>query len=165
MDRTEQMDRTERTELRESAEGMCPARASRAFALSDRESLISRLESVGRIPDFEYLRAPQKGLIMVRGRAGGAGRLFNLCEALATRCSVRVNRRCGHAYVLGDDPAKALAAALASALYLDPDYSGKMASVVLELEGELDRKRELARRKAMETKVEFFTLARGEDDD
>jgi alpha-D-ribose 1-methylphosphonate 5-triphosphate synthase subunit PhnG len=141
------------------------ARTMRALALADRESLISRLEAVGRIPDFEYLREPQKGLIMVRGRAGGVGRPFNLGEALACRCSVSVRGRLGHAYVLGDDPPKALAAAIAAALAQDPEYSDRIASMVLALEEELARKRGGEQKRAMETRVEFFTLVRGEDED
>jgi alpha-D-ribose 1-methylphosphonate 5-triphosphate synthase subunit PhnG len=137
----------------------------RALALADRESLFSRLEAVGRIPDFEYLREPQKGLIMIRGRAGGVGSPFNLGEALASRCSVSVNGHTGHAYVLGDDPAKALAAAIAAALAQDPAYAVGIVEMVLALEGELDRERGLERRKTMETRVDFFTLARGEDED
>jgi alpha-D-ribose 1-methylphosphonate 5-triphosphate synthase subunit PhnG len=138
---------------------------ARALALADRESFLARLEAVGRLPDFEYLREPQKGLIMVRGRTGGTGRPFNLCEALASRCSVSVNGHQGHAYVLGDDPERALAAAIASALARDPAYAGKIAGMVLELEDELARKREAQLARTMQTKVDFFTLVRGEDDD
>jgi alpha-D-ribose 1-methylphosphonate 5-triphosphate synthase subunit PhnG len=123
------------------------------------------MEAMGPIPPFEYLRKPQKGLIMVRGRVGGTGCPFNLGEALASRCSVRVNGRLGHAYVLGDDPAKALAAAIAAALAQVPEYSARISGLVLALEEEIDRAREREWRKTMETKVDFFTLARGDNDD
>ncbi|MDR1035636.1 MAG: phosphonate C-P lyase system protein PhnG [Deltaproteobacteria bacterium] len=141
------------------------ARVARILALADRESLLARLEAVGRIPDFEYLREPQKGLVMVRGRAGGTGSPFNLCEVLVSRCSVSVRGRPGHAYVLGDDPSRALAAAVAAALAGDPEFSGRISAMVAALEEELARKRERERKRTMETRVEFFTLARGEDED
>ncbi|MDR1607304.1 MAG: phosphonate C-P lyase system protein PhnG, partial [Deltaproteobacteria bacterium] len=42
------------------------ARTSRALALADPERLIELIEGLGEIPPFEYLRAPQKGLVMIR---------------------------------------------------------------------------------------------------
>jgi alpha-D-ribose 1-methylphosphonate 5-triphosphate synthase subunit PhnG len=60
---------------------------------------------------FEWLRAPEIGLAMVRGRIGGEGDRFNLGEATVTRCAVRHQPARGPAtagvgYVLGRDPAR-----------------------------------------------------------
>jgi alpha-D-ribose 1-methylphosphonate 5-triphosphate synthase subunit PhnG len=38
---------------------------------------------------FEWLRAPEQGLVMVRARIGNTGDRFNLGEATVTRCVVR----------------------------------------------------------------------------
>ena len=64
----------------------------------------------------EFLRRPETGLVMLRGRAGGTGQAFNLGEASVTRCSVRLSDgQVGTGYVLGRDQRKAeLVAVLAS---------------------------------------------------
>ncbi|MEE4381134.1 MAG: phosphonate C-P lyase system protein PhnG, partial [Pseudomonadales bacterium] len=41
-------------------------------------------------PAFTTLRAPEFGLVMVRGRTGGTGDRFNLGEMTVTRCAVRL---------------------------------------------------------------------------
>ena len=43
------------------------------------------------LPDYVALRAPETGLVMVRGRIGGTGAPFNVGEMTVTRCSVPVN--------------------------------------------------------------------------
>ncbi len=45
------------------------------------------------MPAFEWLRAPQTGLAMVRGRIGGTGNAFNLGEATVTRATYRAGAR------------------------------------------------------------------------
>jgi len=54
-------------------------------------------------PEFEWLRAPETGAVMVRGRAGGSGKPFNLGEMTVTRCALRLldDGVIGHAYVQG----------------------------------------------------------------
>jgi alpha-D-ribose 1-methylphosphonate 5-triphosphate synthase subunit PhnG len=37
-----------------------------------------------------WLRAPETGLMMVQGRAGGTGERFNLGEVTVTRCALRL---------------------------------------------------------------------------
>ena len=50
----------------------------------------------------DVLRAPETGLVMLRGRMGADGAAFNLGEATVTRCAVRLaTGEEGHAYVLG----------------------------------------------------------------
>jgi alpha-D-ribose 1-methylphosphonate 5-triphosphate synthase subunit PhnG len=120
---------------------------------------------LGDLPPFEYLRKPQKGLVMVKARADAHNAPFNLGEALATRCSLSVNGNVGHAYVLGDEPTKCLAAALADALAQDPDYRPAIEQIALALEMDLARERAAKLEKIQKTKVEFFTLVRGEDAD
>ena len=51
---------------------------------------------------YTFVRAPEVGLVMVRGRAGGTGVRFNLGELPVSRCSVRLaDGTIGHAYVGG----------------------------------------------------------------
>ena len=121
------------------------------------------LQQAGPLPTHELLKAPETGTVMVEGRAGGAGRRFNLGEATVTRCVVRLEGRLGFAYALGRDTAKAHLAARLDALLQDPSRrAGLMAAVVEPLERGQAAGRELASRKAAATKVAFFTLARGD---
>ena len=41
-------------------------------------------------PGFDWLRRPETGAVMVRGRMGGTGAPFNLGEMTVTRCSLTI---------------------------------------------------------------------------
>jgi alpha-D-ribose 1-methylphosphonate 5-triphosphate synthase subunit PhnG len=100
---------------------------------------------------------------MLEGRAGGAGRRFNLGEATMTRCVVRVNGILGFAYALGRDKAKAQLAARLDALLQDPAHRDVLMSTVIQpLATAQGQAKEMASRKAAATKVDFFTLVRGD---
>ena len=100
---------------------------------------------------------------MVRGRAGGTGAPFNLGEMTVTRCSVKlVCGTVGHGFVQGRRKTCAEASALVDAL-MQTDRSENAAGAVLApLEAEETARREKRARKAAATKVEFFTMVRGE---
>ncbi|TIV77615.1 MAG: phosphonate C-P lyase system protein PhnG, partial [Mesorhizobium sp.] len=71
---------------------------------------------------FEWLRSPDVGLVMVRGRAGGTGNVFNLGEMTITRASVRLeDGTVGHGYVQGRSKRQAELAAIIDALLQQPD--------------------------------------------
>lgn len=115
-------------------------------------------------PDFALLRAPEIGSVMVRGRMGATGDAFNLGETTVTRCSIRLNTgEDGHGYVQGRDKTKALQAALVDAV-MQTDAAKRMrATVLTPLEASMRAAKDTRAAKAAATKVDFFTLARGED--
>lgn len=115
--------------------------------------------------DFERLRAPHVGLVMVRGRAGGTGQLFNLGEMTVARASVRLkDGTVGHGYVQGRDRRQAELAAVMDALLQQENRRAELLAAVIEpLRAKAESRRIERSRKAASTKVEFFTLARGED--
>ncbi|NCO20944.1 MAG: phosphonate C-P lyase system protein PhnG [Rhodobacterales bacterium] len=115
-------------------------------------------------PAFDWLRAPEVGSTMVRGRAGGTGTPFNLGEITVTRCALRLPcGTVGHAYVQGRDRNHAEAAALVDAL-MQTDAAPRIRAAVLEpLEQEAGTRRQHRAAKAAATRVEFFTMVRGED--
>lgn len=116
------------------------------------------------IRGHEILRQPEIGTIMVRGRTGGTGALFNLGEITVTRCSVRLaDGTAGHACVQGRNKDHALAAALADALLQGPGAGDFQARLIRPLRESHAAGRNARARKAAATKVEFFTLVRGED--
>ncbi len=114
----------------------------------------------------DTIRPPETGLVMLRGRMGGTGSAFNLGEATVTRCAVRTAiGHEGHAYVMGRNHEHARVAAICDALMQDEKYSGKVDALVLQpLQELLENRRSLAAHKAAATKVDFFTLVRGEND-
>ena len=46
------------------------------------------VDDLGPEPAFSWLRAPEFGSVMARGRMGGAGAPFNLGEITVTRCAL-----------------------------------------------------------------------------
>ena len=124
---------------------------------------LERVFVAAGLPDHAGLKAEETGTVMIEGRAGGAGRRFNLGEATVTRCVVRVGEHMGVAYALGRDKRKARLAAVIDALMQDETHRASLETAVLTpLEKTLHEARERASRKAAATKVEFFTLVRGE---
>ena len=117
------------------------------------------------LPEAVPLRGPETGMVMVRGRAGGTGEPFNMGEMTVTRCSVRLpDGAMGHAYVAGRDAAHALLAARLDAALQNPAHADQIEkSVVAPLEADQRDRRDRRGREAAATKVEFFTLVRGED--
>lgn len=113
---------------------------------------------------FEWLRAPQPGLVMVRGRAGGTGNPFNLGELTVTRCALRLaDGTVGQSYVQGRDKHHAELAARLDALLQGERRDELLAAVIAPLRQKLEQRRLERSRKAASTKVEFFTMVRGED--
>lgn len=113
------------------------------------------------LPPHARLRGPETGLVMLRGRAGGEGAAFNLGEATATRCSVRLaDGAIGHAWRLGRDAVAAETSAVLDALLQDPALQAAlMATVIAPLAAEQAAAAALLARRAEATRVNFFTMA------
>ena len=121
-------------------------------------------EGVGTRPDFTWLRPPEIGGVMLRGRMGGTGAPFNLGEMSVTRCALKLETgEVGHAYVQGRDKAHATRAALVDAL-MQTDRADEIADRILDpLAAETQAAKAVRAAKAAATKVDFFTMVRGED--
>lgn len=116
------------------------------------------------LPDHAMLRPPEIGAVMVQGRAGGTGAPFNLGEMTVTRCALRLaSGAVGHAHVQGRDKAHATRAAVVDALMQTDQASAMRLQVLVPLQTEETARRSNRAAKAAATKVEFFTLVRGED--
>lgn len=116
------------------------------------------------LPDHSFLRRPEVGAVMVQGRAGGTGAPFNLGEITVTRCSVQLaDGSVGHAWVQGRDGPHATRAAIVDALMQAPQAAVLGQGVLDVLQHESQAKRQVRSEKAAATKVDFFTLVRGED--
>ena len=135
------------------------------LARADRCALESAWNSVADKPRCEWLRRAETGLVMVRARAGGTGQRFNLGEMTATRCTVQMDGGIrGVGYVRGRDARHAELVALFDALLQQDDRRADVQRDTIEPLAEAQETEKAARaRKVNATKVDFFTLVRGED--
>ena len=135
-----------------------------AMAVLATADLAAALDDWPGLGDVERLRGPEVGLVMLRGRAGGGGDAFNLGEATVTRASVRLRSgETGHAMILGRDEAKAHAAAVLDALWQrEPDLVERR--VLRRARAEQEEADRALKAKTAATKVDFFTMKRGEDE-
>ena len=137
---------------------------SRARAMRRARSAASR-----HSPDHgaRELKPVETGLVMLRGRAGGDGAPFNLGEATVTRAIVELpTGERGYGHVLGRDSFHARAVAILDALW---QRAGRESRCRARRAPAYRRAARPRKRKAdaetAATKVDFFTLVRGEDVD
>jgi alpha-D-ribose 1-methylphosphonate 5-triphosphate synthase subunit PhnG len=120
------------------------------------------------LPAYDWLRAPETGLAMVRGRVGGTGDAFNLGEATVTRATLRLREPAAAAPVgvachLGRDRRRAELAAIADALLQLPQHTEQLHAQLIEpLAARIAAAREARRQDTADTRVEFFTMVRGD---
>jgi len=134
------------------------------LAQAQPEELESRWREVAA-PPHRILRRPETGLVMVRGRAGGTGARFNVGEVTVTRCAVELEGGAvGVAYVRGRNQRHAELAALLDALLQDKDRRERLEQAVVEplAVAQAARRRAAAERVAP-SRVEFFTMVRGDE--
>ena len=135
------------------------------LAKADPEHLESLWIGLGEPPPHRLVRPPERGSVMVRGRAGGSGAAFNMGEITVTRCTALLeDGPLGHAYVAGRNARHAEMAALLDAMLQAEAHAARVRTRVL---APLTAARETARRdraaKVAATKVNFFTLVRGDN--
>ena len=115
------------------------------------------------LPVVDVVKTPECGSLMIEARAGGGGRRFNAGEATVTRCVVRDGDRLGYSYSLGRDKEKArLAAILDAMLQSASSHHMVMETVVAPLAKAQQERRARASLHAAATKVDFFTMVRGD---
>jgi alpha-D-ribose 1-methylphosphonate 5-triphosphate synthase subunit PhnG len=139
--------------------------AMAALAHAGADELRRLWKESGLPADAHPVRGPETGLVTLRGRIGGGGAPFNLGEATVTRATVRLaDGTVGHAYALGRDKEKARLSAIADALWQRSasraDVEAKILAPLRTAAAATDQKR---RAETAATKVDFFTLVRGED--
>ena len=134
------------------------------MAQAPADRLIALCQSAGVEVPHSVLRAPEIGTVMVRGRAGAVGAAFNLGEMTVTRASVRLTESgaVGHGYVQGRSHEAATYAARVDALCQTDQGSALIASVITPLRVEKAAREGARAARAAGTKVEFFTMVRGE---
>ena len=153
-------------ESREEKQTAAARKAAMAALAQASGEELERLWQEASFPrNAEAVRGPETGLVMLRGRVGGGGAPFNFGEATVTRATVRLpGGAIGHSYALGRDKHKARLAAIADALWQDPAERAGVEAKVLEPLRHATAAADARRRaETAATKVDFFTLVRGED--
>jgi alpha-D-ribose 1-methylphosphonate 5-triphosphate synthase subunit PhnG len=140
--------------------------AMAVIAGADTGEIAASLAGVGPVPEHREIRPAETGLVMVRGRIGGDGAPFNLGEATVTRCAVQLaSGEIGFGYVLGRDGEKARLAALSDALWQNAQHRDAVEQHVLApLRKHQHARVARAREETAATKVDFFTLVRGDNE-
>jgi alpha-D-ribose 1-methylphosphonate 5-triphosphate synthase subunit PhnG len=139
-------------------------RAMVVCAQADRRELDAALARVGYAGEVHDLRRPEVGLVVARGRMGGDGRPFNFGEATVARATVRLETgETGFAYQLGRDLGKARCAAILDAL-LQSSRREAVESALAPIAARQASERALHERQVAATRVNFFTMVRGEDE-
>lgn len=139
-------------------------RTMELLAKADDAALITAWEQLDDKPEVARVRGPETGLVMLRGRIGGGGSPFNLGEATVSRATVRLGTgEIGHGQTLGLSHRKVELAAIFDALAQRPEYQTQVDRLLDGIEaGIVERDAERERQTAA-TKVDFFTMVRGED--
>lgn len=134
------------------------------MATSKADQLASLWDQAGIAPDYTMLRRPETGSVMVRGRAGGTGDAFNLGEMTVTRASLKLaDGQVGHGWCQGRDRRQATIIALVDAL-MQGDAAPRLdAAILAPLRDARAARHAASAQRAAATKVDFFTMARGED--
>lgn len=149
----------------------------RLLALAPEGALQDLLQPLAQAVSYTFLRRPEAGLLMVEGKTSGTR--FNLGEILVTRCAISLSHPPAHppaqagepgrpvqgyAWICGNRPRHAELAALGDALMQLPGYATLLRADLFDHLRDLE-KQEAAEeeRQIAPTRVNFFTLARGEN--
>ena len=137
--------------------------AMAVLAHAEAGEIAARLRNLA-LPAHQDLRTPENGLVMLRGRVGGDGAPFNLGEATVSRAAVRLaTGEIGFGYTLGRDGEKARLIALCDALVQSREFGSALErDVIAPLRDQLMIKRQRAAEETAATKVDFYTMVRGE---
>ncbi|WP_408015350.1 phosphonate C-P lyase system protein PhnG [Roseibium limicola] len=135
------------------------------LASADPAQLTEMVDALPVSTAHEIVRPAETGLVMARGRMGGTGSPFNLGEVTVTRCVVRLSSgEVGSAYTLGRNKQHTRNAALCDALWQHPAHTVVIDSMIITPLAEMrDAARHLVKAETAATKVDFFTMVRGDD--
>lgn len=134
------------------------------LAKASTAELQAAFDGLGEKPAVQPVRGPETGLVMVRGRMGGGGAPFNLGEATVSRASIRLaDGTVGHGQALGTDGEKARLAAIFDALFQQPARKAEVEALLDAIAARIAAEDAERARQTAATRVDFFTMVRGED--
>ncbi len=134
------------------------------IARASRDEMRGALDAWPEKPEAEILRGPEAGMIMLRGRTGGGGAPFNLGEATVARATVRLSSgEVGFSCVMGRDLERARLAAIFDALW-QREAEAVDARLLRGVRARLSAETRKTAEETAATRVNFFTMVRGEDE-
>ncbi|GLT14584.1 phosphonate C-P lyase system protein PhnG [Vibrio algivorus] len=136
-----------------------------ALATADFEQLTALWQAQSFTPSYQFIRSPEIGLAQVQARMGGTGNRFNVADVTVTRCVIKLeNGDLGYSYISGRNKPHAELAAVIDGLMQSETYQPElMMSVIQPLQTTRAKKHQLRQQQVASSKVDFFTLVRGED--
>lgn len=135
------------------------------LAQSQFEELQQHWKDVSIDTDYQMVRQPEIGLTQIRARMGGSGREFNMGDATITRAVIKLpSGELGYSYIRGRNKAHAeLAAVLDGLLQISSNQTSLLTRIIEPLAAIKQERDQLKAAEVAATKVDFFTLVRGED--
>ena len=116
-------------------------------------------------PAFTLIRPAEIGLTRLQARMGATGKRFVMGDATVTRAVVQLSDgTLGYSYLLGRDKAHAERCALLDALLQQPETRQLLEEkIITPLAAWREEQRQLRAREIASSKVDFFTLVRGDN--
>jgi alpha-D-ribose 1-methylphosphonate 5-triphosphate synthase subunit PhnG len=135
------------------------------LALVKRDALETAIGTYWPKLSVRDLKPAETGLVMLRGRIGGDGAPFNVGEATVSRAVIELgNGKRGFGHVLGRDCERARLVAIADALWQSEDSRSQVdIHILAPARATIATEKQKRASEAAATKVDFFTLVRGED--
>lgn len=153
-----------KAQVAQSPAGGARKRRIECLAKATPDELQAALEALGNRPEAKDLRGPETGLVMIRGRMGGTGSLFNLGEATVSRATIRLaDGTVGHGQRLGGDKRAARLSAIFDALGETRAHAGVVEALCERIVTRVDAEEAALAAETAATRVDFFTMVRGDD--
>ena len=135
------------------------------LAHSEPQDLLARMQSLQLAPAYELIRTPETGLVQRQARMGGIGDRFFAGDATLTRAAVRLaDGTLGYSWILGRDRPHAERCAAIDALLQSPrHFHTLMETLITPLEALRSARIEARRAEVNASRVDFFTLVRGDN--
>lgn len=135
------------------------------LAHSNAAMLETHFQALNLQPAFTLVRPAEIGLTRLQARMGATGNRFVMGDATVTRAVVQLeDGTLGYSYLLGRDKAHAERCALLDALLQQPETRPLLEEkIITPLAAWREEQRQLRAREIASSKVDFFTLVRGDN--
>jgi len=134
------------------------------LANTESQALVSAWRALEIEPEYTLLKQPEIGMVMVKAKTGGNGSPFNMGEMTVTRTVLQLHsHEMGYGYTAGRDKDKSLTIALIDACYQVEGWQEQIEEKLVQpLRKDLQQARSQHQETVDRTKVNFFTMVRGE---
>ncbi|MBB6117070.1 alpha-D-ribose 1-methylphosphonate 5-triphosphate synthase subunit PhnG [Rahnella inusitata] len=134
------------------------------LAHSRPDELLAHWQTLNLSPQFERIRAAETGLTQLQGRMGGTGKRFVMGDMTITRAVIQLDGGVyGYSYVSGrNKPHAELCAVIDALLQMQGMDELLHKRVIAPLAALQQERRQQRAREVTSSRVDFFTLVRGE---